>query len=111
MSELALRPVAALFPMLADDELDELAVDIKERGLPIVLDSEGMILDGRNRLAACEIAGVEPDFITYADGDPDGYALAVNINRRHLKASARHLIAEMARWANGAAQGNYYNAG
>jgi hypothetical protein len=30
-------------------------------------------------------------------GDPAGYALAVNINRRHLKASARHLIAEMAR--------------
>jgi hypothetical protein len=64
---------------------------------PIVLDVEGRVLDGRNRLAACEKAGVEPDFITYANGDPDGYALAVNINRRHLKASARHLIAEMAR--------------
>jgi hypothetical protein len=42
---------------------------------------------GRNRLAACEKAGVEPDFITYADGDPHGYALAV-INRRHLKPGA-----------------------
>jgi hypothetical protein len=29
MSELAIHPVAALFPMLADDELDELAADIK----------------------------------------------------------------------------------
>ena len=88
-----------MFPMLADDELEELAADIKERGLlqPIVLDAEGRILDGRNRLAACGKAGVEPAFVTYADGDPDGYALAVNINRRHLKASARHLIAEMAR--------------
>jgi hypothetical protein len=28
---------------------------------------------------------------------PDGYVLAVNINRRQLKASARHLIAEMVR--------------
>jgi ribosomal protein L37AE/L43A len=37
----------------------------------------------------------------HADGDPDGYALAVNINRRHLKASARHLIAEMARRLGG----------
>jgi hypothetical protein len=99
MSELAVHPVAALFPMLADDELDELAADIKARGLlqPIVLDAEGRVLDGRNRLAACKKAGIEPDFITYADGDSDGYALAVNINRRHLKPGARHLITEMAR--------------
>jgi ParB-like nuclease domain len=108
MSELAVHPVAALFPMLADDELEELAADIKERGLlqPIVLDKDGRILDGRNRLAACEKAGIKPDFVTYADGDPDGYALAVNINRRHLKASARHLIAEMARRLTGK---NYNN--
>ena len=60
--------------MLADDELDELAADIKARGLlqPIVLDAEGRVLDGRNRLAACKKAGVKPDLITYADGDPDG---------------------------------------
>ena len=65
MSELAVHPVAALFPMLAGDELEELAADIKARGLlqPIVLDAEGRILDGRNRLAACKIAGVEPNFI------------------------------------------------
>jgi hypothetical protein len=67
-----------------------------------VLDADGRVLDGRNRLAACKKAGVKPDFITYADGDPDGYALAVNINRRHLKASARLLIAEMARRVSGA---------
>jgi ParB-like chromosome segregation protein Spo0J len=64
MSELAVHPVAALFPMLADDELGELAADIKERGLlqPIVLDAEGRVLDGRNRLAACKKVGVEPTF-------------------------------------------------
>ena len=45
MSELAVHPVAALFPMLADDELDELAADIKANGLlqPIVLDAKGAI--------------------------------------------------------------------
>jgi ParB-like chromosome segregation protein Spo0J len=60
MSELAVHPIAALFPMLADDELEELAADIKARGLlqPIVLDAEGRVLDGRNRLAACEKAGI-----------------------------------------------------
>jgi ParB-like nuclease domain len=42
--------------------------DIKARGLlqPIVLDAEGRVLDGRNRLAACEKAGIEPMFETYA---------------------------------------------
>jgi ParB-like chromosome segregation protein Spo0J len=56
MSELAVH----LFPMLADDELEELAADIKGLLQRIVLDAEGRVLDGRNRLAACEIAGVEP---------------------------------------------------
>jgi ParB-like chromosome segregation protein Spo0J len=67
MSELAVHPVAALFPMLADDELEELAADIKARGLrlPIIRDKEGKtLIDGRNRLVACEKAGVQPDFIT-----------------------------------------------
>jgi hypothetical protein len=102
----AVHPGAALFPMLADDELEELAADIKERGLlqPIVLDAEGRVLDGRNRLAACEKAGIKPAFVTYADGDSDGYALAVNISRRHLKASAQHLITEMARRLAGGGQ-------
>lgn len=80
------HPVADLFPMLADDELKELAEDIKQRGLlqPIVLDEEGRVLDGRNRLAACEMAGVEPRFETFAGDDPDGFAWSVNVKRRNL---------------------------
>ncbi len=53
MSELAVHPVAALFPMLSDDELDELAADIKANGLrfPIVHDKEGKtLIDGHNRV-------------------------------------------------------------
>lgn len=97
------HPVAALFPMLSDDELAELAADIKVRGQlhPIVLDADGRILDGRNRFAACEIAGVEPEFTTYNGGDPDGYALAVNIARRHLSTGARAIIAAKAARFNG----------
>lgn len=97
------HPVADLFPMLADDELDELAADVAERGLlqPIVLDADGRVLDGRNRLAACEKAGVEPAFVTYDGDDPAGYALSVNIARRHLTTGARAVVAERARRLNG----------
>lgn len=97
------HPIADLFPMLAEDELRELAADIKQRGQlqPIVLDSEGRILDGRNRHAACELAGVEPWFEDYKGDDPDGYALSVNINRRHLdKGQQGMVIARAARVTN-----------
>ncbi|MGH3635612.1 MAG: ParB/RepB/Spo0J family partition protein, partial [Mycobacterium sp.] len=92
------HPVADLFPMLADDELKDLAADIAERGLlqPITLDTEGRILDGRNRHAACAIAGIEPSFTTYDGDDPDGYALAVNIARRHLTKGQQAMVAARA---------------
>lgn len=92
---LEVHPVADLFPMLADDELRELADDIKQRGLlqPVVLDSQGRVLDGRNRLAACRLAGVEPEFRTYDGDDPDGYALAVNGQRREMTKAQKAVVA------------------
>jgi len=101
------HPIADLFPMLAEDELKELAADIAERGLlqQIVLDSDGRILDGRNRLAACELAGVDPEFSTYDGDDPDGYALSVNIARRHLTKGQQAMVAAQAR----AMSGNHSN--
>lgn len=65
---------ADAFPMASDEELEELAASISAVGLihPIVLTPKGEVLDGRNRLAACEKAGVEPTFET-RDGDDDDY--------------------------------------
>ena len=79
------HPIAQLFPMLSDDKLAELAASIKQTGLltPITRDRHGILLDGRNRLKACEIAGVEPRFEIY-DGDPVGFILSVNVARRQL---------------------------
>jgi hypothetical protein len=96
MSELAVHPVAALFPMLAEDELDELAASIKANGLlqPIVLDKDGAILDGRHRLKACGKAGVKPRFETYKGDDPYGAALEANKHRRYMRPSALQLITE-----------------
>lgn len=89
-----IHPVANLFPMLPEDELRDLAEDIKIRGQlqPIVLSQDGAILDGRNRFQACKQAGVEPEFITYDGDDPDGYALAVNISRRHMTKGQQALV-------------------
>lgn len=91
---LEVHPVADLFPMLPDDELKDLAADITERGLlqPIVLDAENRILDGRNRYAACQLAGIEPTFTTYDGDDPDGYALAVNIARRNMTKGQQAMV-------------------
>src|SRR5262249_52749604 len=49
---------------------------------------ESMVLDGRNRLVCCRLAGVEPRFVEYeGDTSPQGIADYVrdqNANRRHL---------------------------
>lgn len=92
------HPVADLFPLLERDseQFKAMVESIKNLGLlqPVVLDSEGRVLDGRNRLAACEVAGVEPTFITHAppEGEAD-YAFAVNFARRDLTDDQRVAIA------------------
>ncbi|MEU4587391.1 RICIN domain-containing protein [Kitasatospora aureofaciens] len=93
------HPVTALFPMLGPDELLDLAQDIESNGLtePVILDADGVLLDGRGRLAACELADVEPRFTTYQGDDP--VCLIVSANRHHpnTTASQHAMIAAMAR--------------
>lgn len=85
--EIQVHPAAAVFPMLSDDELSELAEDIRANGLhhPLVRDSEGRLVDGRNRNVACGMAGVEPSFITLPpETDVLAYILSENVRRRHM---------------------------
>lgn len=79
---------AALFPMATDAELQEMAADIRQRGLlcPIIT-LDGKVLDGRNRLRACEIAGATPRFQKYAGADPLADVVSWNLKRRHLTPS------------------------
>ncbi len=90
-----IHPAAELFPLMGDDDLTALASDIKANGLrqPIVLDGEGRLLDGRNRLAACEQAKVEPVFATVNGSDPVAYVVSLNVKRRNLTASQRAVAA------------------
>ena len=64
-------PLASLFPLLDGDEFDALVADIRAYGLRqrIVL-LEGVILDGRNRYAACLEAGIEPRFEVFNGARP-----------------------------------------
>lgn len=81
-----IHPAAGLFEMLAPDELQELADDIQSHGLheELVLNETGALLDGRNRLAACKVAGIEPRFRIQATDDPIAFVLSENVRRRHL---------------------------
>ena len=73
---------------MSEEDLDKLGDDIKANGLrnPIVLDSHGSLLDGRNRLEAMERAAIDlksSNRVTILD-DPVAEIVAQNIRRRHL---------------------------
>src|SRR5262245_52858757 len=103
------HPCADVFPMMSDEEIDELANDIKDHGLRETIaiwraDADKpdriCILDGRNRLAALVRLGVtfsRPELeAVFPDGhteevfkwshttDPAAYVIGANIRRRHL---------------------------
>ena len=88
------HPLAELFPLMEGPGFEELVADIKANGLihPLTV-CEGMLLDGRNRLRACEEAGVAPSYEIYAGPDPLGFILSQNVARRHLDGSQRAMIA------------------
>lgn len=83
--QITVHPLADLFPPMDGEALADLAASIKINGLrrPITLDPQGALIDGRNRLKACEMAGVEPTFETY-DGDVASFIADVNLARRNL---------------------------
>lgn len=93
------HPIANTFPLIDGPELDQLIDDIRAHGLrePILL-YQGNVLDGRNRLRACEAAGVDPVFRDFEGDDPLGYVVSLNVHRRHLTESQRAMVA--ARIAN-----------
>jgi hypothetical protein len=95
---LKVHPVAECFPMFPTKELNGLTKDIKLHGLRVeIVRFKGMLLDGRNRLLACELAGVKPEFREWEPRDENDTAGAVieslNLPRRHLSESQRAMVA------------------
>lgn len=93
------HPAADLFPLMGEEELSELAADIKAHGLlePVWLYADPergtVVLDGRNRVAACNRAGVEVRTRNYEGSDPIQFALSLNEKRRHLNAGQKAFLA------------------
>ncbi len=87
MSTFPVHPAADLFPRMSADDLAALADDIKENGLqrPILL-AAGVLLDGRDRLAACEMAGVEPRYSEFVGKSQVSAIVSANIKRKHFTA-------------------------
>lgn len=114
--DFVVHPDAELFPMLPDDELQALADDIRENGLinPIIL-TEGeldgklveFLVDGRNRLRACELAGVDPRF-ELVNGNADSLAVSLNTKRRNLDKQQLAVIAAKA-WKRAEEEGRTTN--
>jgi ParB-like chromosome segregation protein Spo0J len=112
------HPAANLFPMMSADELKALGKDIRQKGLtsPIAItanryvgsDWAYQLLDGRNRLDAMELAGIEFDLVLkdgkciieseldcardggffppaiVVNNDLYAYVISANVHRRHL---------------------------
>jgi len=88
------HPIADVWPMMDEAKLAELADDIRKNGqlVPVWL-YDGKILDGRNRWAACKIAGVEPKTKEYAGDEPTAFAVSLNDRRRHMNKGALAAVA------------------
>jgi hypothetical protein len=118
---LPVHPASDLFPMMGDDEINDLAADIEKHGLHerVVLWTDGdavSLLDGRNRIAALEKLGQtiklhrarrrpgsdlgQPSLraddypvgvVGYVE-DPYEYVLSANVHRRHLTPDQKRTI-------------------
>jgi hypothetical protein len=92
------QPLSPAFPPASEDELAILRASIKQIGLlepiKLVADAENTVIDGWNRLQACQSEDVDANFTTVVlDADLYELTLGLNLARRHLTASQKALIA------------------
>lgn len=92
-----IHEVAKLFPMIDTKSLKALADDIAQHGQqePIWM-YKGKLLDGRNRVVACAMAGRDPivqQWKPKAGESPFAFVMSRNLHRRHMSASQRAALA------------------
>ena len=78
-------PMSAMFEDLPTEELMMLAQNIKTEGqkLPVTVNSaNGLVLDGWQRLRACQLIEAEPKVVEDEIPNPAAFVMAVNEHRR-----------------------------
>jgi hypothetical protein len=97
---ITVHPTADRFRMMPDGELKELAADIGMHGqrepvLFTIVDGKEVLIDGRNRLAACFLIKREPtsEVVKFEDAAAiESFIVSRNIYRRHLTSDDRVAI-------------------
>lgn len=111
--QITVHPAAAIFPMMSDEEIAEMANSIQKHGLrekihaiPQVTDTQTdwLVVDGRNRLEAIrrhlKLTDVDiiarfiaPVNLTTLGATPEEYVMMANIERRNLSQAQRRELA------------------
>jgi ParB-like chromosome segregation protein Spo0J len=78
-----------LIPSLSESEYESLKQSIKEQGLhvPVIVNKQGIVLDGHHRFRACKELGIPLQFQTKVFKDSleeKEFVIDVNLNRRQL---------------------------
>jgi len=89
------HPAASLFPLIEGEAFESFVADIKANGQmdPVTLNKAGQVIDGRNRLRACERLNIAPVTTVYQGDDVYRFVISHNLHRRHLTDSQRAMIA------------------
>jgi len=94
-----INPLAELFPQANAEDFETLKKDISNRGQlhPIVMHGDTLI-DGRQRLRACQELNIEPKFAQFAELDlkcaPEDYIWSENMARRNMTEDQRAAVAK-----------------
>ena len=91
-----IHPAAELFPMMSEEQYCQLKEDIRVNGqCEDIVVWKGLLVDGRNRLRACDELGIEPHIAELMDEtDPVTYVISHNLHRRHLTTAQRAMVAD-----------------
>lgn len=94
-----IHPAANIFPPMTDEEFRDLVEDIRTHGLlePVWVDRDGLLIDGRHRVRACEELGIDCASRIYDGDDPIAFVVSLNLHRRHLTKGQLALSAARAR--------------
>lgn len=108
------HPLSEAFGDMSELEFEAVCADMAEHGYDErkkISVYEGKILDGWNRQRAAIVSHKVPSYSEYKGNDPLGFVIRENMNRRHLDASQRALIAgRIANYSHGGNRRKFQDA-